>query len=125
MLIFNCLRWWYGSGWSWRLQSHRQSFRILFEYFSVDALLRTLFAPYRQTLVSDGRQKNMSNLMNRLLDSLVSSGIGFVYRTTLIIVAGILAIGEIVLFALSAVLWPFVPLVPLLAIAVYISQVMF
>lgn len=67
----------------------------------------------------------MSNLMNRLLDSLVSSGIGFVYRTTLIIVAGILAIGEIVLFALSAVLWPFVPLVPLLAIAVYISQVMF
>jgi hypothetical protein len=122
MLILNCLRWWYGSGWSWRLRQHRQSFRILFEYFSVGALLRTLFAPYRQTLVSDGRQNNMSNLMNRIVDSLVSSGIGFVYRATLIVVAALIAVGEIVLFILTAVLWPFVPVLPIIAVVLALTQ---
>jgi hypothetical protein len=60
--------------------------------------------------------------MNRIIDSLVSSGIGFVYRATLIVVAALLAIGEIVLFILTAVLWPFVPLLPIVAVVLAVTQ---
>ena len=121
MLIFNCLTWWYGSGWAWRLQGHLKSLKTLSEYFSVEALLRTLFAPYRQTLVYDRRQKNISNLGSRLLDGAVSRCVGFLYRSSLLFMACLLALGEVILFILSAVVWPLIPLLPLLAVVLYLK----
>lgn len=121
MLIFNCLTWWYGSGWAWRLQGHLKSMKTLFEYFSVQALLRTMWAPYRQTLVYDRRQKNISNLGSRIVDGLVSRCIGFLYRSTLLTVACLLSLVELMLLVLTAVIWPFIPLLPILAVVLFLN----
>lgn len=120
MLILNCLSWWYTDGWAWRLQGHRKTLQTLSEYFSVEALLGSLFAPYRQTLVYEGQRKNVSNLANRLLDSFVSRCVGFVYRAALLFVASVLAIVEIVLIVVSAVIWPVIPLLPIIGVALYL-----
>lgn len=105
--------WWYGEG--WRRQVSRISARMdaLFDYFSFDLLLRTLFAPFRQ--ISAGRVNGPIGLQFRAwLDRLVSRFVGAMVRSA-VLIAGIVA----VLFAgviavVQLVLWPILPLAPVI-----------
>lgn len=85
----------------------------LFDYFSFDLLLRTLFAPFRQ--ISAGRVNGPIGLQFRAwLDRLVSRFVGAMVRSA-VLIAGIVA----VLFAgviavVQLVLWPILPLAPVI-----------
>lgn len=119
LLALSLLRWWYGDGWRKRAQIVAGRLEGVIDYFSVDLLLKTLFAPYRQ--ISAGRVDGPLGVQLRvMLDKLFSRVIGAFIRVILLIVGGITiglnaAFGCVVLIG-----WMLVPVLPFVGIAMAI-----
>ena len=104
--------WWYGAG--WKSAVFRVGARIisLYDYFSIDLLLKTLFSPFRQ--ISAGGVDGPINIKIRaFFDQLLSRIIGAIVRT-IVIGVGLIALAGMIIFGLVYVIgWALVPLVPL------------
>lgn len=85
----------------------------LMDYFSIDLLLRTFFAPFRQ--ISAGKvQGPLGVQMRAFFDRLISRIIGAMVRFVMIIV-GSVALGVYGLFGFVAIIiWAIVPLMPVI-----------
>lgn len=119
LLALSLLKWWYGDG--WRKRTHVVAGRLdgVIDYFSVDLLIKTLFAPYRQ--ISAGRVDGPLGVqMRAMIDRLFSRVIGAVIRLILLLIGG-LTIGLQVLFGcIILVGWALVPLLPVAGLVMMI-----
>jgi hypothetical protein len=117
MIVILCLRWWYSAGWQWVFKSVLvERSEWIKETFSVDDLLRTLFAPFRQTYA--GRIKGPLGVQIRaFFDRLISRVIGFIVRSFLLIMAVIGFFIVLLLAIVTLLIWPLIPLLPLAGIA--------
>jgi len=117
MFIVGLLSWWYSAGWRQRAVIIRDRLASTIDYFSIDLLLKTLFAPYRQ--ISAGKVGGSIDARWRaFVDRLISRFIGAFMRTILIVVGCVMILlhGAIGLFVL--VLWAVVPVLPFIGIAI-------
>lgn len=115
MIIWLGLRWWYSAGWYWIIKQSiiDRSQRIL-EAFSVKELIPTLFAPYRQTFASSG-QGSLGDKLRGVLDKTISRFIGLLIRLV-IISSGIISMIIVCFFGLIVVIiWPLMPLMPIIS----------
>jgi len=123
MILFLCLRWWYGAGWQWIWRSVLVE-RLVWvnEVFSTSDLLKTLFAPYRQTFA--GRIKgSLGDQLRAFADRSISRVIGAIVRLALVFVA-LIGSGIVTLVALlTLIVWPFLPLMPAISVAMMIIGV--
>lgn len=119
MFIVGILSWWYGPGWRQRASRLSERLKASMDYFSIDLLLRTFFAPFRQ--IAAGKVNGPLGLqMRALLDRIISRVIGAMIRFVMIIV-GSLAIGfHGVTGIIMLVCWAFVPTLPLVGIVLFI-----
>ena len=106
MLVAAFFKWWYGQGWA--IVWHRSVARLrhVGQVFSVQLLLRTLFAPWRRISMSgrslDGKiQAAIGNGVGRL--------VGFTVRLAVLLTACIVYIVFAVFGVCSVVLWPLIP----------------
>ncbi len=113
MFIVGILSWWYTAGLLGRIKSLQRRLAGLIDYFSIDLLATTLFAPFRQ--ISAGRVDGPIAVKWRaFLDRLVSRVIGAIVRTLTIIV-GLVAIIFVSAWCVVAVaLWLLTPLLPII-----------
>lgn len=111
MFIVGLLTWWYGTGWRQRAVIVKERLAATMDYFSIDLLLKTLFAPFRQ--ISAGQVRGPLAVQWRaFVDRLVSRCIGAVVRLILIFV-GIVAIMFFAIAGLlNLILWAVVPILP-------------
>ncbi len=106
-MIFEMLRWWYGSGW---LQAGR---RILTwtqgveHAFSLSLLAQTLFSPWHRIVTNPGR--GLDAKMRAALDNVVSRLVGFVIRIFVILAALVSVLGVFVAGIVMTVIWPVLP----------------
>lgn len=115
MFIVGLLSWWYGAGWRQRALIIRERLASIVDYFSIDLLLKTLFAPYRQ--ISAGRVDGPLDVKWRaFVDQLISRCIGAIMRTILILVGGFAIIFSGSVGLIILVLWGVVPLLPFIGI---------
>lgn len=107
--------WWYGEGWRQRGEMVRERIASAMDYFSIDLLLKTYFAPFRQ--ISAGKVDGPIGVKFRaFLDRLISRIIGAVVRT-LIIGVGLVTIIFHALFGLVVLgFWAIVPLLPIVGL---------
>ncbi|MEO7904564.1 MAG: hypothetical protein ABIR91_02080 [Candidatus Saccharimonadales bacterium] len=120
MFIVGILSWWYTAG--WRLQFSELSARLArtVDYFSIDLLLRTFFAPFRQ--ISAGKVRGPLGVqMRAFFDNLISRFIGSMVRGTIIVIGSIWIIVATVIGVLVALLWMIVPLLPIAGIVIALS----
>lgn len=106
-LPFDLFAWWYGQG--WRTVARRSQTRMTktARAFSVQILLRTLFAPWRRIITYPGA--SLEAHMRALADNLVSRCVGFTVRIFVLIAAALgLAVVALVGFV-EMVAWPLVP----------------
>ena len=120
MFIVGLLSWWYGAGWRQRFSMLKERLANTMDYFSIDLLAKTLFAPFRQ--ISAGSVSgSLSVKMHAFFDRLVSRAIGGMVRTITIIVG----VGAIFIHSaigvVSVVVWAFIPLLPLFGILLFIT----
>jgi hypothetical protein len=124
MVVFLCLRWWYGQGWMW-IWNKLLVERLIWinEVFSTSDMLRTLFAPYKQTYAG-GSRGAIGDQLRAFADRSISRVIGAFIRLALVLVATLGALLTILLAALTMLIWPFLPITPVIAIICSISGIL-
>ena len=121
MFIVGLFSWWYGAGWVRCISAVRGGLASIYDYFSLDLLLRTLFSPFRQ--ISAGSVRGPIGVQLRaMLDNLISRVIGAVVRTIVIIVGTITLLISCFLGLLRIVVWPLIPLLPVVFVIFAISR---
>ncbi|MEO8691795.1 MAG: hypothetical protein ABI397_03370 [Candidatus Saccharimonas sp.] len=115
MLIVGVISWWYTTGWVRCFREAGGKLLGIYDYFSIDLLLRTLFSPFRQ--ISAGKINGPIGVQLRnLVDKLLSRVIGAVMRTLVIVIGSVTLLISSILQMLKLVVWPLVPLLPIVAI---------
>lgn len=115
MAIVGILLWWYVDGFRQAARRVRAHLAGMFDYFSVDLLLKSLFSPFRQ--ISAGAVDGPLPVKLRAFgDRLFSRVIGAVVRTMVITVGVITLTFSLLGGLLYLVGWILMPLVPLLGL---------
>ena len=90
------------------------------DYFSIDLLIRTFFAPFRQ--ISAGKVSGPLGVQMRAwFDNLISRAIGSMVRGTIIVIGIVWIVMSSFVGAVAAILWVVVPLLPVVGIILAIS----
>ena len=120
MFIVGMFSWWYGDGWRQRITMSRDNLVAVYDYFSLDLLVRTLFSPFRQ--ISAGKVRGPLGVQVRaLLDNLISRSIGGVVRLIVLVIGSITLLLSCLVSGLVIVVWPFVPILPLIGVVLAIA----
>lgn len=115
MLLGALVGWWYTRGWASAAHHLRGLIRNTLELFSVSILVRTLFKPWRQIITFTGANTSIKMKARAVLDNLVSRAVGFTVRIGTILIAILLVVMQLIIGVAALVLWPAVPLAPILA----------
>lgn len=118
MIVFDLIGWWYRDGWRGFGQSLVEKMRAALSFFSMGALLRTLFAPFRQISVGEG-----GAMLQVFLDQLISRLVGAVVRIFLMIVGILVFAIEAIVSLILMILWPLVPIFPAACIVLTVAGV--
>jgi len=120
MVILNLLTWWYGVGWRRQVILLKERLAKTSDYFSIDLLLRTLFAPFRQ--LSAGKVDGPIGVKIRaFFDRLISRIIGGIVRLTMIGIGGVTIGFQALLGVIRLVGWAVVPVVPIIGLILSIA----
>ncbi|HSH55572.1 MAG TPA: hypothetical protein VK983_01960 [Candidatus Limnocylindrales bacterium] len=120
MITLELIRWWYGPGWKLVYDHAIGRFERVSHLFSVPILVRTLWAPWRRIVTHPGA--SLEARMRAAGDNFVSRLVGFTVRMMVLVAAGVLLAGSVVLSGVFLVAWPLVPplVVGLLVLAVLV-----
>lgn len=115
MVIVGLFLWWYGAGWKERFLMVRDNIATLYDYFSLDLLIRTLFAPFRQ--ISAGRVRGPIGVQLRAwFDRLISRVIGAIVRSMVIVIGIFALVVAAVIGMIRLIAWPLIPVSPIIAV---------
>lgn len=114
-MAIDLIVWWYGAGLEKLFERIRLLLAKTYDLFSMDLLVRTLFAPFRQIDVGTV-SGSLDVMLHRAFDQLFSRFVGFMIRSATIavglVVLTLVAIGCL----LWLVAWLMSPLLPLIGI---------
>jgi hypothetical protein len=117
MTIVAFSQWWYGRGWAWQFRYAMGNPARIGRSFDLLMLTKTLFTPWKRVSTTTNQGSFVQQKMSQLTDALVARFIGFLIRSTVIIVGLFaLTIGS-VFQLLIAVAWPLLPFAPIVFIA--------
>lgn len=116
MFIVGLLSWWYGQGWKQRAHMVGERLANTYDYFSIDLLVRTLFAPFRQISASQVRG-SLGVKWRAFVDRLVSRCIGAIVRLLMIVTGIIVLFTTAVAGVVVVVLWGVLPFAPIAGLA--------
>lgn len=124
LLVTELFKWWYTAGLRQRLKKISVRLDGTIDYFSMDLLVKTLFAPFRQ--ISAGKvDGSLEVKMRALIDRLFSRLIGAFVRSLLLVVGGVTIALQAVLALVMILAWLLVPFLPVAGIVLMISGVKF
>lgn len=120
MVIVGILTWWYSAG---LLQASRAVGRRLaglFDYFSLDILIKTLFSPFRQ--ISAGRVDGpIGDQLRAFVDKLISRIIGAIVRS-IVMVVGVMSLAVAsITGATYLLIWLLMPVLPLVGLTLALT----
>ncbi|HYG83424.1 MAG TPA: hypothetical protein VD907_00925 [Verrucomicrobiae bacterium] len=112
--------WWYTEGWKQQLKKAVLRLAGIADLFSIDLLLKTLFAPFRQ--ISAGRVNGSLNMQFRaFIDRLFSRVIGAIMRLFMIIIGAFALLLAVVVNVALLMIWPLLPLLPVVGVVLFIQ----
>jgi hypothetical protein len=124
MAIVEMFLWWYARGWLVFIRKVRGFMLNITDFFSMDSLIRTLFKPFRQISAESANVDSSLDLKFQMfLDRLVSRAVGFCTRLILLFVGCILIVFGGIVSLILIILWPFIPLLPIVGIVLCITGV--
>lgn len=115
MFPLSLLSWWYTTGWSDQARLISNRFARVSDFFSIGLLLKSLFAPFRQTF-ADGGGPSFDAKLRAWADRTISRCIGAMVRSAIIIVGALALIGEVLLAVIRLVAWPLLPILPIIGV---------
>lgn len=114
-MVIAFVAWWYGAGWRRRALFVRDRLARVMDAFSIDLLLKTLFAPFRQ--ISNDRVDGPIGMKIRAwFDKLISRMVGAVVRLLTIMVGIIVLFGTLFWGLAILAIWPVIPILPVVGV---------
>lgn len=112
-MVIALFQWWYGAGWRRRALLVRDRLIRVMDAFSIDILLKTLFAPFRQ-ISADSSEGPLGVRLRAWADKMISRLIGAIVRL-LTITAGLIILFGCVIWGVAILaVWPLLPLLPVM-----------
>lgn len=118
MFIVGILGWWYGTGWKQHASKVKERLASTMDYFSIDLLLRTLFAPFRQ-ISAEKTNGSINMQMHAFFDRMISRVIGMIVRSGMIVIGTAAIIMYALLGCIGLLVWALVPLLPLVGVVLF------
>ena len=115
MFIVGIFSWWYSKGFIRRIQIIKVRLTELSDYFSINLLIKTLFAPFRQ-ISADETGVSISDKSRVFFDKLLSRIIGAVVRSFMILIGLIVIFLQILLGIFTLIFWFIVPFLPIVGL---------
>ena len=122
MLILGLISWWYLDGFKLFFLKLWAKLGDTADLFSIGSLLKTLFAPYRQ-ISANASGVSVDDKFFAFIDRMVSRLVGGVARLGIITVGIIVLLLQLVGSIFSLMLWPLMPLAPILFVALFVFGV--
>lgn len=123
MLFIDMLGWWYSRGWAWAAKYFLLSRnKLILDFFSVGDMFKTLLAPFRQDAVST-KGAPIGVKLQALGGNLISRVFGLIIRSGLIMIGLICLVLNTAFAAICLVVWPLIPISPVIAIALIVMKV--
>lgn len=123
-MVYGFFVWWYADGLVRFWQSANLLLFKIADFFSVDILLRTWVAPWKNDVLS-ARNISLSDQFQLWKLNFASRLIGFLVRTIVIFTALIILTSAIICFALGLSLWLILPflsvLLPVIGTVIYLQ----
>lgn len=116
MFIVGLLTWWYGAGWKKFGQILIDKLTVTEDFFSIDMLLGSIFAPFKQISASSGSNGTLQMKIQAWLDKQFSRLIGAIIRLLLIVVGTGWLLLQMTIDILLMILWPILPLLPIIGL---------
>lgn len=124
MLMIDFVSWWYSRGWGYFAQTLVEKLRNIADFFSFSVLIRTFFAPFHQiSTVAENPYGGPMHYLSVFFDKLLSRTIGAIVRLFILIFGIIAFIFDAILSILLVVIWPILPLAPLICVVLCIAGV--
>lgn len=124
MLALSLVQWWYFVGWKTFTKLLFQKISDHADYFSFGTLFQTFFAPFRQIDTGTGGRsinERFSNFIGRSISRIIGAIVRF-----FILLAGIIVISlEFVFGLLLLIIWPFIPLMPIVCFVLFCMNISF
>jgi len=111
MLILVFWEWYYGEAVKNVLTAWKNFILFAVNYFSIPLLFKTLFVPWKRDFTKKPRGLDFKKLFEYIAFNLISRGVGFLARFSMIILGAIFLILVIIFGAIFFVLWLVLPLV--------------
>ncbi len=113
MFVVALLKWWYIDGWKQRANMAMERLASTMDYFSIDLLLKTMFALFRQDGAGhvDGP---LSVKIRAFFDRLISRILGAIIRSTVLVVGVVVIFVQVVLSTVVLLSWGVVPFMPII-----------
>lgn len=121
-MIIVLFKWWYTDGWKHAFSAVLSRPHRVLEKFSVPILLGTLFEPWKQIKSYTGTGSPINDKFRVLFDNSFARTFGFFLRSNLIFIATIVAAVVFIVSFLLAILWPLLPLLPLVFLALGVDS---
>ncbi|MBQ3465068.1 hypothetical protein IJH15_02505 [Candidatus Saccharibacteria bacterium] len=124
MIFMEVFSWWYVHGWKIFIEKIKNSLSSITDFFSMNSLVRTLFKPFRQISADTANADASLDLRFQMfIDRLISRIVGFSSRLILLVVGSIIILVGGILSLLLIIIWPFIPLLPILGIVLTVLGV--
>ncbi len=107
MFIAAFFSWWYGKGWEQVALSFGRRTKSVANAFSINQLVRTLFAPWRRIISYPGA--SLGDKMRAWADNLFSRTIGLIVRLIVIFFASLIIVFVGLLTIIEMAIWPLLP----------------
>jgi hypothetical protein len=121
MMLLTIITWWYTAGWAEALQQSTKRVSRVMQVFSVSLLAGSLFEPFRQISAGQGPVRGFDAQLRDLGDRLFSRLFGAVVRSLFICIGLAGALGAALIGCLQLVVWPLVPLLPVIGLVVMLT----
>jgi hypothetical protein len=111
MFLVGIISWWYGDGWRRQVKVIKSRLISSIDFFSIELLASTLFAPYKQ--ISAGSVNGPIAIQIRaFFDNLISRIIGAIVRTGMILIGLVVIFVQFLFGIVEMIFWSILPFLP-------------
>lgn len=122
MALLTFFSWWYGPGWKNSFARITQRVDSIAAELSIGLLLKTLFEPWKQITSHSGPNDSIDVKIHAWFDTLFARMVGFVIRSSVLVFGAIASIFAVLFGTILAILWPLIPLLPVLFVMLTVVQ---
>ena len=123
MLAFSFIEWWYLHGWGKFAMGLVNKLSGAADFFSIHLLLRSLFAPFKQISAYGSGDECLQGRLRDFSDKLLSRIIGAIIRIFILVAGIVWLLIETVASLALIVLWPILPILPFVGVAMTVMGV--